>query len=322
MRSFEPNLNLEDITHKKLVEYKLINKNEKIELMPNYTITINDKTYTHFIIKCKYSNKKFFLKVFKNRDNIFQCNYYLANNKGNVQYNRFPIILVPRFTFNDVEYYITSFVDGESLDVISVDLSKEQYKHIADEVRNQWIELTKIKSNIYSERGEYLQESACNIFKTKLKKRLKHPVFDNIPEKDIYKAYNNISEIIEKCKFSEPSLIHMDVKPANIVYNIKTNSVTLIDFEHARFGDIDFGWVQILLSGFNSFGEKYEKHICPHIIENNITLTEALKTPKLQCYLFYQTACNLIYYHEKNLECPQKIKECFFLLLNNFLEEK
>lgn len=312
---------LKEIAYKKLVEYTLIDDNEIIELIPNYTVTLNNRLYTHFIINCIYSNKKFFLKVFKNRDNIFQCNDYLLKINENIGHNKYPTILVPRFKFNDVEYYISSFIDGESLDNISVNLSEEQCRYIANEIQKQWIELTKTKSNIYSEKGEYLKSSASDIFKNKLKNRLKHPVFDHISKEDKNIIHYNISKTIEKCSFSEPSLIHMDVKPANIVYNIENHCVTLIDFEHARFGDIDFGWVQILLSGYNLFGETYENYIYPYIIKDRISFSEAFKTPKLRCYIFYQSACNLIYYYEKNLECPSKIKECFNILLNDYLEE-
>ena len=309
------------ITHKKLEEYSLINKNEKIQLVPNYKIVLNNKTYSHYIINCISSNKKYFLKVFKDRDNIFQCNEYIKNFIDEFGNQKFSTILVPRFYFNEVYYYITSFVEGESINNIGEQLTKQQCQKIGNDIRKLWFELTEINTLYYSEKGEFFNEDAATIFKRKLKFRLTHPVFKHISNSELYKAYCKCCEIIETCEFSKPSLIHMDVKPANIVYNSKNDLVTLIDFEHARFGDIDFGWVQILLSGYNSVGEIYEQKIYPYIINDNLNLSDALKIPKLKCYIFYQTACNLIYYYKNNNECPYKMKECFYSLLNEFVKE-
>lgn len=312
---------LNRITHRKLEEHNLIEKNEIIKLIANYKIIINNKIYSHYIIECCYSKKKYFLKVFKNRDNIFQCNDFIKDCVDKFGNQKFPTILIPKFNYNGIEFYVTSFVEGQSIDNLSIQLTKKQCKKIAYELYDLWTELTKISATEYSEKGEFLSYDAATIFKMKLKKRLKHSVFQHLSHSDLDKAYINCCGIIENCEFSKPSLIHMDVKPANIVYNTQKDSVTLIDFEHARFGDIDFGWTQILLSGYNSFGETYEKCIYPYIIEGHLNLSNALKIPKFKCYIFYQTACNLIYYYENNMECPIKMKNCFYNLLNEFIKE-
>jgi aminoglycoside phosphotransferase (APT) family kinase protein len=43
-----------------------------------------------------------------------------------------------------------------------------------------------------------------------------------------------------------PILLHGDVKPANIVFDIAQGRTTLVDFELARFGDVDFEWSKML----------------------------------------------------------------------------
>lgn len=309
------------ITYKKLEEYNLIKPTEKIILIPNYEILLDNKKYSHYIIECITSKKKYFLKVFKNRDNMFQCNDYIKGYTDKFGNQKFSTILVPKFEFNGMKYYITSFVNGESIDKLNEPLTNEEYKTIGKEICKLWFELTKITTSNYSEKGEFFSDNASTIFKRKLENRLIHPVFKNVPDADLKKAYFKCCNIIDKCEFSKPSLIHMDVKPANIIYNKENGLVTLIDFEHARFGDIDFGWVQILLSGYNSFGETYEKQIYPHIVSNHLSLIEALKIPKFKCYIFYQTACNLIYYYKNNQRCPLKMQEYFYDLLYQFAKE-
>jgi aminoglycoside phosphotransferase (APT) family kinase protein len=42
-----------------------------------------------------------------------------------------------------------------------------------------------------------------------------------------------------------PTLLHGDVKAANIVFDANGNKTTLVDFELARFGDVDFEWSKL-----------------------------------------------------------------------------
>lgn len=56
------------------------------------------------------------------------------------------------------------------------------------------------------------------------------------------KNFVRCCEILDTSRFSKPTLLHMDIKPANIIYNDRTGTV----FEFARFRDIDYGWTQIL----------------------------------------------------------------------------
>ena len=42
-----------------------------------------------------------------------------------------------------------------------------------------------------------------------------------------------------------PILLHGDVKPANVIFELSTRKTTLIDFELSRFGDPDFEWTKL-----------------------------------------------------------------------------
>ena len=46
-------------------------------------------------------------------------------------------------------------------------------------------------------------------------------------------------------KTTQPVLLHFDVKPANILFDVQCSTTALVDWELARFGDIDFEWVKL-----------------------------------------------------------------------------
>ena len=134
-------------------------------------------------------------------------------------------------------------------------------------------------------------------------------------------AIKHCYQILDESHFTKPTLLHMDVKPANIIYNSKTGFVTLIDFEFARFGDADYGWTQVLLSGINAFCDEYKQQVVSYMTKGRLTLNEALTIPKFQCYIFYQTACNLIYYYDRDMKCPEDMKDLFEELLKQLSKE-
>lgn len=312
---------LNKITIQELKKYGLIENNEIIKLIPTYPFFINGEWHSHYIIDCEYSKTRFFLKEYKGRDNIFLCNDYLKNRTDAFGNNEFSIVLIPLFSCNEKKYYVSNFVDGDSLDSILNRLSNKQCKKIAKEVYKLWFELTEIHSSNYSENNQFLSENAASILKNKLRDRLSHPIFYHVARTNIDRAIYKCDKILDNCSFSVPSLIHMDIKPANIIYDENTELVTIIDFEHARFGDVDYGWAQVLLSGINSFGEKYRKKIYPYLIQEYLSITDALQIPKYQCYFFYQTACNIIHYSNINEICPLTMKELFYNLLEVFSKE-
>lgn len=140
------------------------------------------------------------------------------------------------------------------------------------------------------------------------------------PKEKIDAALTTCYDILEKCSYSPPTLLHMDVKPANIIYSPVTKDVTLIDFEFARFGDVDYGWTQIILSGINAFSRRYTDTIVPQLTSGRLSLEDALLLPKFRCYIFYQTACNLIYYYDRKMNCPKSLEFLFNKLLNELSE--
>lgn len=215
-----------------------------------------------------------------------------------------------------MQYYITTYIEGLSLDSFPDTLPQNTWSNIADNLLFLIDRLTSIKAHQYSEHGVFVKGDYADIFKRKLATRLKHPLIANYLHKKFEQVLNWFYEIIDNSHFSQPTLIHMDVKPANIIYNADTGVVSLIDFEFARFGDIDYGWTQILLSGCNKFNNFYKEQIIPYMTNERLTLDDAFQIPKFQCYLFYQVMCNLIYYHDHHSSCPKEMEEIFNLFIN------
>ncbi|MDD3417524.1 MAG: phosphotransferase [Lachnospiraceae bacterium] len=305
------NADLEKEIGKRLVEYNLIPTSDNVKLHPTHRVMIRGEWFSHFIVTCTHSRKSFFLKTVKENDNFLLCNRFLQNLSMEDAEYIYPKIVVPVFAFQGMNYYITTYIEGQALDTFPETLPQSTVNHIADRLLELIDQLTCLKASQYSERGAFVSDDCANILKKKLKARSLHPLITSYPRKKIDRAINWSSEILDYSQFSQPTLIHMDIKPANIIYNSETGLVSLIDFEFARFGDIDYGWTQVLLSGCNQFNQFYTEQIVPRLTNNRVTLDDALSIPKYQCYLFYQTMCNLIYYYDCHLPCPKEMVEIF-----------
>lgn len=305
-----------------LVENNIIQQNERISIMPCYKAITPDKEYSHFIIKCENSDTTLFLKSKKRNDCAIHCNKYLQNFKNRDGSYTYPVILVPTFTIDGQDYYITSYVTGDNLDKVSSQLSVDDWDNIAKELFNRLNELSGIKESNYSEKNNFVKDNYANIMIRKIESKFQHPVFRDISKTVLTKAIYTTYEILRESYYSVPSLIHMDIKPANIIWNRQTGTLSLVDFEFARFGDIDYGWVQLLLSGINRFTEEYRTILIPRIVNDHLSLKEAQKIPKYQCYIFYQTGCNLIYYYDRKLQQPQEFISLFHKMLTELSGDK
>ena len=109
-----------------------------------------------------------------------------------------------------------------------------------------------------------------------------------------------------------PTLIHMDIKPANIIYEPDTGVVALIDFEFARFGDIDYGWTQILLSGRNQFNQFYREQIVPHLTRDRINLDDAFAIDSVNGKLLCQRLMEAASHADIGIAENQELAPCVF----------
>lgn len=303
------------IVHRKLTEYGIISQHQEIRIQPCHSIQLNGQYCYHYIITCRASNQTYFLKAVKPGDGSFLCNSFLSKIRNACGECPYPIILVPSFDLLKCKYYITSFVEGQTLDVASSIIQEETWNDIADVLFVRFRELKTIQASQYSEQGKFVTSDYASILKWKLMNKLQHPSLLTLDHNKLAKISERCFEILDKSQFSKPTLLHMDIKPANIIYNPSKRFISLIDFELARFGDIDYGWAQILLSEHNRFGKAYKEHLLPRLIQRHLGLTEVLQIPKYQCYLFYQSICNFIYYYDHNMKCPEEMKAILYQIM-------
>ena len=308
------------IVRNKLMENGLIGPDGTIKLIACHDIVLDNAPRNHYIVQCNETGSSFFLKLQKNVDNIIHCDEYIQAICQNEDY-ALPHILVSPFPLHNDMFFITNYVEGYDLEALDSELSDTQWKKAAEDIRKQLMLLADIHTPCYSEHNKFFTYGYPEMFREKLQIRIKHISLTGYDGNKMQSAYNNSLRILNKSTFSDPSLIHMDVKPANIVFDPETEKAVLIDFEFARFGDLDYGIVQVLLTQFNSFSDNYKKKMFPVLTDGLITFSQACETPKLQVYLWYQTMCNIIYYYNHNIQCPDEMKNIFENMLSLLSKE-
>lgn len=302
----------------KLTGAGIIDHKEEIRLEPCHTIQIGQDWYSHYYVHCIMEKRKYFLKALKLNDGILHCNNSLRTLKTNSGCLDYPEVLVPPFDFGAVKYFITSFIAARNLDELVGQIPIPEWESIGDKIYSRLQEIERLHAERYSEQGRFISTPYYILFMEKLHRRFSHRVVESLPKDIVEIVCGKCASILQNSTYSSPTLLHMDVKPANVLYNRQSRKVYLIDFEFARFGDLDYGWAQILLSGLNAFNPIYRKHIYPNIVKHRTDLTTALQSFKMRCYILYQTLCNMIYYSDHGLPCPQELEELFYNIFEQF----
>ena len=294
----------------------LIENKQSIKMTPWHFITVNGEQCSHYLVECE--GKKFFLKTVKDEDNTIFCLKCLDRFKETLDLRYFPQLVANEFSYNQAKYYFLNYIEGETLEDICEKLSDSEWIVLADGIKKRIDTLKKCKANSYFENGHWCNKNYGDVLIDKLNKRLDYPL--NIKELEHNKTYiiNKFKSLLKYTLFPKTSLIHMDVKPGNIIFNRKTNGVYLIDFELARFCDVDYGNVQVLLTKYKGYNQKYSDKVITRLIEN-FTLENAVHDNKCLCYLFYQCLCNLIFYDSRKLVCPNEMRMVFDHILYLFL---
>lgn len=265
-----------------------------------------------------------FFKILKDNDSAIHCNHFLRRFQTKSGDCPYPLIIAPGFDFYNERYFLYTFSEGETLEELSKSkrIPISEWESISCKLRKCIDDLSSVHSSQYSDHNQFVPEQYAEILKRKIMPKLNHPAFSDLSAKTMAIVYQQCVTIIESSVYSQPTLLHMDVKPANVIYNPKTRAVSLLDFELARFGDFDYGWTQLLITSLKKYGKEYQEYIYPCLVNGGISMKDALQIPKFQFYLFYQAACNLIYYYEKRLSCPSGMKLLFTELLNQLSRGK
>ena len=184
-------------TRQKLIEYGLIPASDNVRLRPTHRVIIHGEWFSHFIVTCPHSQQTFFLKIVKESDNFLLCNRFLPNlNVKGVEYP-YPKIVVPAFSFQGMNYYVTTYTEGQALDTFPDTLPQNTISHIADRLLELIDQLTQLKAPQYSERGAFVSDDCASILKRKLESRLLHPLISSYPRKKLDRAFNWAYEVLD-----------------------------------------------------------------------------------------------------------------------------
>lgn len=151
---------------------------------------------------------------------------------------------VYEFRSDEPAYLVTAYAEGESLDKGQV------WTPHADSIVAG---LAKLLDEIHRISGDYFghlggpRYSTWRAFVDVRFWRHVTPLAEArlIGEDDLRGIRALYDEAREALDGVRPTLLHGDVKPANIVFSAELRRTVLVDFELARFGDVDFEWSKL-----------------------------------------------------------------------------
>lgn len=111
-------------------------------------------------------------------------------------------------------------------------------------------------------------------------------------------------EASEAFRNVSPRLLHADVKPGNIVFDSARVKTALVDFELARFGDIDFEWCKLYRLGLR--WPEYGRTIVEPLLTEFAPIQEhsAAQEAKKLLYALYVACSFLDYDRDAGLPIP------------------
>jgi aminoglycoside phosphotransferase (APT) family kinase protein len=197
---------------------------------------------------------------------------------------------------DEAPYLITSFAEGASLDKSLIWIPHAS--KIVRDLRNRLADIHSIKGNYYGHLGGKPYETWLAFFEVRLWRHVIPLTPKFLKKKDLKAIQMLFEEAREALASVGPTLLHGDVKPANVLFDSRTSKTQLIDYELARFGDVDFEFTKI--SRMAVRWAEYEKLVAEPLIEP--VFDSDLKseyTAKLSLYHIYH-ACSFLDFEVEN----------------------
>ncbi|MCI9486967.1 MAG: aminoglycoside phosphotransferase family protein [Lachnospiraceae bacterium] len=213
---------------------------------------------------------------------------------------------------------ITEYKEGISLDKCIFDLSEIEFSMIVDQLCKDLKKIHSIKSSGFSDLAEFTDDNWFDFFEYKLKKYLNKALDNKI-------LTNEEIEYLVKLLYREQdifkqdygSLIHFDVKPANIIWDCRSKEISLIDFEMSRYADILMEFTKGKFTTLLFNNSVYKNKIWIPLVEQYFSqpYTDVFSSRKAVWYLFYHYLAHCNY----QLCCYGVISPC---ILNEFIYYK
>jgi serine/threonine protein kinase len=196
---------------------------------------------------------------------------------------------------------VTSFEDGESLD------KSLTWTHYSPTII---VGLQRILADIHEIQGSYyghLGGARYGTWSAFLEVRLWRHVLplaqaSLLNEMDLRKIRDLFDEVGAGFDQIRPTLLHGDVKAANILFDEATKKTALIDFELARFGDIDFEWTKLERMAIR--WPEYRNLVANPLLTSVSGPPTKEKRAKLLLYNLYHACSFLDFELETNLPVP------------------
>lgn len=196
---------------------------------------------------------------------------------------------------------VTSFENGESLDK-SLTWVRDAVSIIAG-LQRILADIHEIQGNYYGHLGGKRYETWGAFFEVRLWRHVL-PLTQTalMSEMDL----QNIRDLFDDVKGGfdaiRPTLLHGDVKAANILFDDVTKKTALIDYELARFGDIDFEWTK--LNRMAVRWPEYRNLIANPLLKSVSDDSTKKKRAKLLLYDLYHACSFLDFELETNIPVP------------------
>lgn len=223
---------------KRIIDEVPFFKNKEVKITDN--IYHNDKYPSCYKVTCEGADFKI---RFPSQFNVASVNNeikalsILADNKiANIP----RIIEHGKTSLEETYYLIETFHSGESLDKIYSNLTFGDWENISSQLFDFLTSVQNIKNQCFETFDEV--HIKYNNYGKMLSQRiqahlLKHRAIGLLSD-DIVNTIGNRLNGIEKIFTYDPVFLHFDIKPQNIIYDPNKQIVTIIDFEHSRFGDV------------------------------------------------------------------------------------
>lgn len=280
---------LYSIFHYKLIEEKLIKNSDKIRVTEINPIIQNGEIIHHHIIAVESTNIKYLIRTIKDKDYSYLVmdHLMLLNNRFNN--TPFPYALTQPFVIGNHSYIVTTYLEGETLESQIKTFSNKELVELSYKIDDNLSLVHSVTSKKYFDGKQTVDISFGEIMYNNIYHQF-HNTNNIFARKiDVNKLLKSVNLILSKSSYSQPTIVHMDLKPANIIISPKKN-VHLIDFELARFADLDYEWTNILVKLEHTQDERFKHYVLNPIIERNfLTLDEALLVDKYKVYLLYLT---------------------------------
>lgn len=311
---------LYDKFREKLINEKIISTNDTIEFKVIHEKKINGKIIQHYLANNLYKQQKFLIRSIKEKDYSYEVMSYLISLNNMYKNCQFPYALTRPFFIEQKNYIITTYLEGDSLDSIIQTVSNRALIQISDLINEKLFYIHTIKNDKYNGVNPKFEMSFAQVMLNKIYTQLQNDYTKFfVGDRSSDKLFSVASEILLNASYSEPTLLHMDIKPENIIITPK-GEVHLIDFELSRFGDIDYEWTNILIKTLHSYNGRFKKYVLFPLIEKNfVSIEKALEHDKYKIYMLYLSINIYIYYQKCNRPCPKEIFQLINLLLKQLI---